>query len=209
MIISYQINFTEWINNMDREKILDRLKSKINEKRYVHSIGVEYTAACLAFVHGEDVEKARLAGLLHDCAKGIPTKEKLEKAKKHGLSVNQFEISNPDLLHAKLGAYYAKVKYNVMDEDVLNAIASHTTGRPDMSLLEKIIFVSDYIEPNRKPIYELDQIRKEAFEDIDQCVIHILRNTLNYLENSNAQIDIMTRKTYDFYVTKNKGDEKA
>ena len=58
MIISYQINFTEWINNMDREKILDRLKSKINEKRYVHSIGVEYTAACLAFVHGEDVEKA-------------------------------------------------------------------------------------------------------------------------------------------------------
>ena len=123
MIISYQINFTEWINNMDREKILDRLKSKINEKRYVHSIGVEYTAACLAFVHGEDVEKARLAGLLHDCAKGIPTKEKLEKAKKHGLSVNQFEISNPDLLHAKLGAYYAKVKYNVMDEDVLNAIA--------------------------------------------------------------------------------------
>ena len=108
---------------MDREKILDRLKSKINEKRYVHSIGVEYTAACLAFVHGEDVEKARLAGLLHDCAKGIPTKEKLEKAKKHGLSVNQFEISNPDLLHAKLGAYYAKVKYNVMDEDVLNAIA--------------------------------------------------------------------------------------
>lgn len=191
---------------MNREKILDRLKSKINDKRFEHSIGVEYTAACLAFVHGADLEKARLAGLLHDCAKGIPTKEKLEKAKKHGLSINQFEMSNPDLLHAKLGAYYAKAKYNVADEDVLNAIASHTTGRPGMSLLEKIIFVSDYIEPNRKPIYELDIIRKEAFEDIDKCVIHILKNTLNYLEQTNVQIDVMTQKTYDFYVTANEGD---
>lgn len=191
---------------MNRDKILERLKSKLNEKRFEHSIGVEYTAACLAFVHGADLEKARLAGLLHDCAKGIPTKEKLEKAKKHGLSINQFEMSNPDLLHAKLGAYYAKVKYNVTDEDILNSIASHTTGRPNMSLLEKIIFVSDYIEPNRKPIVELDLIRKEAFEDIDKCVIHILKNTLNYLEKSNVQIDVMTQKTYDFYVKANEGD---
>lgn len=191
---------------MNREKILEKLKSKINDKRFEHSIGVEYTAACLAFVHGADLEKARLAGLLHDCAKGIPTKEKLEKAKKHGLAINQFEVSNPDLLHAKLGAYYAKAKYDVTDEDVLNAIASHTTGRPGMSLLEKIIFVSDYIEPNRKPIFELDIIRKEAFEDIDKCVIHILKNTLNYLEQTNVQIDVMTQKTYDFYVKTNEGD---
>lgn len=191
---------------MNREKILEKLKSKINDKRFEHSIGVEYTAACLAFVHGADLEKARLAGLLHDCAKGIPTKEKLEKAKKHGLAINQFEVSNPDLLHAKLGAYYAKAKYDVTDEDVINAISSHTTGRPGMSLLEKIIFVSDYIEPNRKPIFELDIIRKEAFEDIDKCVIHILKNTLNYLEQTNVQIDVMTQKTYDFYVKTNEGD---
>lgn len=188
---------------MNRDKIIERLKSKINDKRFEHSIGVEYTAACLAFVHGADVEKARLAGLLHDCAKGIPTKEKLLKAKKHGLAVNQFEVSNPDLLHAKLGAYYARCKYNVTDEDVLNAIASHTTGRPGMSLLEKIIFVSDYIEPNRKPIFELEEIRKEAFEDIDKCVLHILKNTLDYLADSDIPIDIMTQKTYDFYVSGN------
>lgn len=191
---------------MNREKIIERLKSKINEKRFEHSIGVEYTAACLAAVHGEDVDKARLAGLLHDCAKGIPTKEKLDKAKKHKISINQFEMSNPDLLHAKLGAYYAKTKYDVKDEDILNAIASHTTGRPDMSLLEKIIFVADYIEPNRKPIFELDIIRKEAFSDIDVCVIHILKNTLDYLEKTGAAIDLMTQKTYDFYVSNNKGN---
>lgn len=193
---------------MDRDKILEKLKTKINEKRLVHSIGVEYTAACLAFLYGEDVNKARLAGLLHDCAKGIPTKEKLQRAKKYGLTVNQFEVSNPDLLHAKLGAYLAKNKYNITDETILKAIASHTTGRPDMSLLEKIIFVSDYIEPNRKPIFELDNIRREAFLDIDCCVIHILKNTLDYLNRSNIQIDIMTQKTYDYYVAKSEGNNK-
>ncbi|MDD6327903.1 MAG: bis(5'-nucleosyl)-tetraphosphatase (symmetrical) YqeK, partial [Lachnospiraceae bacterium] len=150
---------------MNHEKMMERLKTNIKAKRFEHSLGVEYTAACLAYVHGADVEKARIAGLLHDCAKGIPTKEKLEKALKHGLPVNSFEKNNPDLLHAKLGAYYARYKYEIKDIDILNAITYHTTGRPDMSLLEKIIYVADYIEPNRKPIDELDIIRKEAFID--------------------------------------------
>ena len=96
---------------MDLQEIRKKLKKDLDKARYEHTKGVMYTAACLAMAYGYPVEKAMLTGLLHDCAKGIPTKEKLEKAKKHGLSVNQFEISNPDLLHAKLGAYYAKVKY--------------------------------------------------------------------------------------------------
>lgn len=185
---------------MNREKMLTRLKGKISDKRFEHSLGVEYTAACMAMVLGEDVEKARVAGLLHDCAKGIPTKEKLEKARKHNISVNRFEEKNPDLLHAKLGAYYARTKYGVEDKDILNAIASHTTGRPGMSLLEKIIFVADYIEPNRKMLREMEEIRIEAFSDIDKCVIHILKNTLEYLEEINAEIDSQTRETYQYYV---------
>lgn len=184
---------------MNREKVLSRLKGKISEKRFEHSLGVEYTAACMAMVLGEDIEKARTAGILHDCAKGIPTKEKLEKARKHNLPINRFEEKNPDLLHAKLGAYYARTKYGIEDKDILNAISSHTTGRPNMSLLEKIIFVADYIEPNRKMIRDLEEIRKEAFMDIDKCVIHILNNTLEYLEEINAEIDSMTRETYQFY----------
>ncbi len=187
---------------MTREKMISRLKTKINEKRMEHSLGVEYTAACMAMVHGADIEKARIAGLLHDCAKGLPTKEKLEKARKHGLSVNKYEEKNPDMLHAKLGAFYAHYKYDVDDQEVLDAITYHTTGRPNMSLLDKIVFVADYIEPNRKTIRDMDIIRKEAFEDLDKCVTHILKNTLDYLNSSTNDIDYMTQMTYDYYINK-------
>ena len=185
---------------MDRAEMIEKLKKKLNEKRFVHTIGVEYTAANLAFVHGCDIKKARIAGLLHDCAKCIPTEEKLKKAKKFGLPISQSEKANPDLLHGKLGAYYAKEKYGIEDEDILSAITYHTTGKPEMSMLDKIIFVADYIEPNRKMIRDLSEIRREAYSDIDKCVIHILKNTLEYLDGGKAVVDEMTKKTYEFYM---------
>ncbi|MBE5953544.1 MAG: HD domain-containing protein [Lachnospiraceae bacterium] len=187
---------------MNREKMLSRLKSKINDRRLEHSLGVEYTAACMAMVHGADIEKARIAGLLHDCAKCLPTKEKLEKARKHKLAISKFEESNPDMLHGKLGAYYAKARYEVDDDEILDAITYHTTGRPNMTLLDKIIFVADYIEPNRKELKDMDIIRREAFVDLDKCVIHILKNTLDYLNNSTNELDFMTQLTYNYYVNK-------
>jgi len=187
---------------MNRDKMIVRLKGKISDKRFEHSLGVEYTAACMAMVHGVDVEKARIAGLLHDCAKGLPTKEKLEKARKHGLAVSKYEEKNPDMLHAKLGSYYARYKYDVVDQEILDAIAYHTTGRPNMSILEKIIFVADYIEPNRKMLKDMDVIRKEAFTDIDKCVVHILRNTLDYLGTISDDMDYMTQMTYNYYINK-------
>jgi predicted HD superfamily hydrolase involved in NAD metabolism len=181
--------------------MIARLKTKINDKRFVHSVAVEYVAGSMAMVLGEDVEKARVAGLLHDCAKGLTQKEKLAKAKKHELEISDYENKNPDMLHGKLGAYYANAKYEVSDQDILNAITYHTTGRPGMSLLEKIIFVADYIEPNRKPLPGIEEIRREAFFDIDRCVLHILKDTLDYLEQDNSQgeIDDMTRQSYKYY----------
>jgi predicted HD superfamily hydrolase involved in NAD metabolism len=179
--------------------MISRLETKINEKRFTHSIAVEYIAGSMAMALGEDVEKARTAGLLHDCAKGLSSKDKLAKAQKHKLDISSYESKNPDMLHGKLGAYYAKAKYDVSDKDILNAITYHTTGRPGMSLLEKIIFVADYIEPNRKPLPGIDEIRREAFFDIDRCVLHILRDTLDYLEKSDDEIDDMTRQSYEYY----------
>lgn len=184
---------------MNRDKMIERLKTKINEKRFVHSVGVEYIAASMAMALNADVEKARIAGLLHDCAKGLSTKEKLIKAQNHNLPISDYEKKNPDMLHGKLGAYYAKAKYGVDDEDILNAITYHTTGRPEMSLLEKIIFIADYIEPNRKELSEIAEIRYEAFHDIDRCVEHILKNTLEYLETDGGEIDEMTRMSYEYY----------
>ena len=188
---------------MNRDEIIKVLKKKLTEKRFVHTIGVEYTAASLAFVWGEDLDRARTAALLHDNAKCMSAEDKLKKAKKLGFEITEADEANPDLLHGKIGAYYAKKKYGVDDPDILSAITYHTTGHPDMSLLDKIVFVADYIEPNRKPVRDMDIIRREAFADIDKCVIHILKNTLEYLQEKGYAIDDMTEKTYFFYVAQN------
>ena len=195
---------------MNREEIIKALKKKLTEKRFVHSIAVEYTAANLAFVWGEDLDRARTAALLHDYAKCLSAEDKLKKAMKLGFEINSSEEQNPDLLHGKLSAHYAHKKFGITDPEILSAITYHTTGHPDMCLLDKIIYVADYIEPNRKPIRDMDEIRKEAFTDLDACVTHILRNTLEYLEKQGWAIDDMTEKTYFFYVAQNeeKRDEK-
>ncbi len=187
---------------MDLLLIKDKLKTKLSSKRYEHSIGVEYTAAALAMSHGIDVNTARYAGILHDCAKYLDNYTKIKKCVKHNLPISDFEFKNPELLHAKLSAYYAKKKYDILDEDILSAITYHTTGRPNMSILEQIIFIADYIEPNRRPLNEIDMIRKEAYVDLDICTAHILKNTIEYLIEKNAVIDDISIETYKYY---NKG----
>ena len=102
--------------------------------------------------YGADLEKALTAGLLHDCAKGRGVKEQIRYCEKHGILLTEAELAMPALIHAKLGAYLAEKDYGITDPEILDAITYHTTGRPDMSLLEKIIYIADYIEPNRRII---------------------------------------------------------
>ena len=181
---------------MNREKIISRLKTKINDKRFEHSLGVEYTAACMAMVHGADVEKARLAGLLHDCAKGLPTKEKLEKARRHGLAISKYEEKNPDMLHAKLGAHYARYKYDVTDQEVLDAICYHTTGRPNMSLLEKIIFVADFISDERD-YNGVEIMREKAVSSLDEAIVEGLSFTIKDLIDAERLVHPDTLDAYN------------
>jgi predicted HD superfamily hydrolase involved in NAD metabolism len=149
--------------------------------------------------YGADVEKAEIAGLLHDCAKCMDLKKMIRICEKAGLSVSDIERSSGALLHSKAGAVLARDKYGVNDEDVLNAIRYHTTGRPGMSLLEKIVFVADYIEPGRDTAPNLPIVRKLAYESIDDCVLQILKDTLHYLADTGESTDPMTQKTYDYY----------
>ena len=106
---------------------------------------------------------------------------------------------NPELLHAKLGAYLAEMRYNIHDQEILSSIVWHTTGRPGMSLLEKIIFIADYMEPNRNHAPNLGEVRKIAFEDLDVCLRKILEDMVIYLESSGFVTDPMTRETLEFY----------
>lgn len=191
---------------MDRLEMRERLQNKLTKKRFEHSLGVEYVSGCLAIVHGADVEKALIAGLLHDCAKCLSAEEKISRCKKHGLPISSVELENPELLHAKLGAFYAREKYGIKDEEILSAIEFHTTGKPAMTIMEKLVFVADYIEPNRKVLPEIAEIRKEAFTDIDRSIVHILRNTLSYLDSGECgSTDEMSVQTYNYYMNHIKG----
>lgn len=182
------------------EKLRRAMEKELSAGRYTHTLGVSYTAAALAMAHGEDMENAMTAGLLHDCAKSMHGSELVAICEKGHLSMNTAERSNPTaLLHAKAGAYLAEHKYGVTDGDILNAIRYHTTGRPDMSKLEKIIYIADYIEPGRKQLAELEMIRRIAFQDLDWTMEKILANTLAYLRTTDGQVDDMTTKTYQFY----------
>lgn len=180
-------------------KIQEQIQLELDKSRYEHTQGVMYTAAALAMRYGEDINKAMLAGLLHDCAKCIPAEEKLRMCEENRLQISDVERANPSLLHAKLGAFLAKTKYKIEDYDILKAIESHTTGRPDMSLLEKIIYIADYLEPGRTELPNMADVRSLVFRDIDECLYRILKDSLVYLETKHLPIDIMTEKTYLYY----------
>lgn len=180
-------------------KMQKKLKKYVDGMRYNHTLGVMYTAAALAMCYGVDLERAQVAGLLHDCAKCIPNAKKLKLCRQYNIPVSEAENRSPYLLHASLGAYIAREKYHVEDEEILSAIACHTTGKAGMTTLEKIIFLSDYIEPMRQKAPNLGHIRKLAFSDLDMAVYLTLRDTLFYLEQEKASLDNQTVVAYNYY----------
>lgn len=192
----------------DFKNIRKKLEKELDAKRFEHTLGVAYTAAALAMRYQADLEKAQLAGLLHDCAKCISNEKKLSICEKHHIPISEIERKNPFLLHAKAGCYIARKQYHIQDQDILNAISNHTTGRPGMSLLEKIIYIADYIEPGRKQAPNLTRIRQLAFQDLDQALLGILRDTLKYLESIDSPVDVMTRQTYDYYLENQKKEKE-
>lgn len=181
------------------ETIQERLKESLDEPRYEHTLGVMYTAGCIAMAHGYDVSKAMLAGLLHDCAKCMSHEARLELCEAHQVEVTQAELDNKALLHAKAGAILAREEYQITDREILHAITVHTTGEPDMNTLDKIIYIADYIEPGRDKAPNLELVRMLAYKDLDSCMAQILYDTLAYLKERGGLIDPTTEKTYDFY----------
>lgn len=178
------------------------LSSLLRPKRYRHTQGVAMSAAQLAVCHGEDPERARIAGILHDCAKYLTDTELYDLSDTYGIELSAFEKNNPALVHSKLGAVFARQRFGIEDEEICSAIACHTTGRPHMTTLEKILYLADYIEPYRKMDchpHPLDKVRKMCFHDLDRGLVMILQNTIFHLERCKIDIDPMTRETYEYY----------
>ena len=158
----------------DIEKILEDVKNTLSEKRYIHSIGVMKQAEYLAKKYGQDVEIAKAVGIAHDIAKEMTDEEMIEYAKTNNIEIDEIETVKPSLLHGKIGADIATKKYG-FTEDMVNAIKWHTTGRKNMSMLEKIIYVADKTEENRKGTrFNLEKSRELSTQNIDETLIFLM-----------------------------------
>lgn len=163
------------------------LQSSLPEKRYKHSVNVYKTALKLADVHGLSAEKISVAALLHDCGREIPSRESVTKALALGFAVDDIERSQPILLHAKLGVYYARVKYGVDDAEILEAILLHTTGAAGMTITAKVVFLADMLEPDRD-FLGIGELRNLAQKDLDRAMLMAYSNTMRYLLDENLLI---------------------
>ena len=184
---------------------MDCLAASLRPKRFVHTLGVANMAANLAMMHDDvSLQRAKLAGLLHDCAKYLTNEEMFVLCEKLEIPLSESEKSTPAVIHGKLGAKLAVLRYGIEDDEICSAIACHTTGKSQMTTLEKIIYIADYIEPNRdmdcKP-YPLERIRRTAFFDLNQATGMILKNTLTYLEENQMPIDEMSLEAFHYYFT--------
>ena len=178
------------MNKTDRTyyiNIRKKLESNLKPDRYEHSLGVEFMSAALAMAHGVNIEKAETAGLLHDCAKTIHN----EKPYSHA-------FKGPEVAHDM---------YGIDDPEILSAIKWHTTGKKDMTDLEKIVFIADYIEPSREHREEMDEIREVAFQDLTKAVYLISKHTIEYLTGKKADIEPHTIECFKYLEETGKYDK--
>lgn len=182
-----------------RERIIHKLKKRLTEKRFEHTLRVESTAIELVNRHGGDIYDASIAALMHDYAKNDSVKKKEKYIEKYGIEISAVEKERIDLTHGKIAAAIGKDKFDIEHAQILDAITYHTTGRPGMSKLEKIIYIADFIEPGRRSFPGLDKVRELALEDIDRCLIKILMLTINHLMDKDMPIDPITEQTYEYY----------
>lgn len=176
------------------------LKKSLSEARYAHSLGVAATASCMAMRYDISlVEKAYLAGLLHDAAKCLPDGEKLRLAQEKGIQVNEYEKASPGLLHAPLSAVLAEEVYGVTDPEILSAIRLHTLGKPEMTTLEAILYVADYAEPDRPDVPYFRGIREAAFRDLDQAAYLTAKTAVDYTRKKGQGVDPRSLETLAYY----------
>lgn len=171
------------------------MKEVLSDKRYKHSLGVEKMAIRLATIYGVDAEKAAFAGRYHDIAKCFDQTESDRLVAKYGLSEEY--LGNSALAHSKIAAAILQNEYGVDDEDILNAVKSHTTGRVGMSLLEEIVYVSDAIEENRS-YPELKSLQERACTDLDTTCLYIMDFAVEMILVKGRKLDTETLEARDY-----------
>lgn len=170
--------------------------SYLKPKRMPHVLGTEQEAVRLAEKYGADVTKARIAALLHDCTKKLDMDGQLALCRQYAIPLDELEQKALKLLHSKTGAAIARDVFAV-DDEIYNAILYHTTGKPDMTLLEKIIYLADYIEPTRD-FPGVETLRRTVYEDLDRGLLLGLTMTIDEMEEMGNPVHHMTRDARDY-----------
>ncbi len=188
---------------MNSNAIIDYLKNSLSENRFKHTMGVAKTASELARIYSADIEKANTAGLLHDCSKEKSIDEMLDIISKNGGAVDYISKKSSALLHGIAGAYFAKEIFYI-DNEIFDAIRYHTTGKANMSLLTKIIYIADYIEPGRN-FPGVDNIRKIAFSNLDEAIIKACSNVIIHTVNKGGAVHPDTVDALNYLLLNNRG----
>lgn len=180
---------------MERDVALKLVKEQLTEHRYQHTLGVMETAIALARRYGADEKKAETAAIFHDYAKFRPKEEMKEIIRTQGFSQDLLRF-NAELWHAPAGTYLVEKEAGIKDREILDAIRYHTSGRPGMSLLEKIIYLADYIEPGRH-FPGVEEVREMAKKNLDKALIQSVKNTILFLMKKNQTVYPETFHTYN------------
>ena len=181
-----------------REDILQWIKSRLKPKRFHHTLGVEETAIILARTYGYDYKEASLAALLHDNAKNLEQEELYKICQKHFPEYN-LTAEYATVFHAFAGSITAKEKYPELSNEILSSICFHTTGRPEMTLQEKIIYAADYAEPGRDSFPGLELIREQVFQNLDAGIRLMLQQTIDYVKMKKKNIHPLTLTTLEYF----------
>jgi predicted HD superfamily hydrolase involved in NAD metabolism len=180
----------------DYAKLISYLKQNIDGKRLAHSIGTADEAVKLARKFGADENKAYVAGLLHDVAKGKCKNGLNHLAYEYGIDIDEIESKNIELIHGRLGAAMIEKQLGIHDEEILSAIRWHTTGHKGMTLLEKIIYLADLIEPGRS-FEGINEIRLIAYQNIDKAMREALKQVLGYVQCEGFELHPCSVEAYN------------
>ena len=173
------------------------LKNNLLENRYIHTLGVVETAIRLAKIYEVDEKKAEVAALAHDIAKNMTIYKLKEILDENNIELTYDEEKNKELWHSMVGPIVAKDIFKIEDEEILSAMRWHTTGKENMSKLDKIIYMADMIEPNRR-FPGLEDLRRETFKNLDNGVLQGLNHTIKYLLDKGIPIDINSIKARNY-----------
>jgi nicotinate-nucleotide adenylyltransferase len=190
---------TRSLYGFDVYPIKKTLRERLSEKRFSHSLGVAKTAKKLASLYGADGKKAEIAGLLHDITKNLGPEEQIRFCKENGIELTEDDINSPQVIHAVTGAWFIKNRLGITDADIVSAARYHTTGRKGITLLEKIIYVSDFTEPTRD-YSDVDYYRELSLRDLDRALFEGMRWIIEDKRKKGEPVHKDTLEMYDEYI---------